>query len=103
MRGRRLTLSRQAEIDLANIFEHIAESNPSAPDAFLTDLPGHMEKMAHMGLIGVERAFIPGLRAFIYRERCIYFLVTESELTVLRILHGRRAIDNATFTESDTD
>jgi plasmid stabilization system protein ParE len=103
MHARRLTLSRQAQIDLANIFEYIADTSPMAADAFLTDLTDHMEKMARMGLIGVKRAFIPGPRAFFYRDRCIYVRVTESDLTVLRILHRRRTIDPSNFHESDTD
>jgi toxin ParE1/3/4 len=53
------------------------------------------------GLTGVSRDFIPGLRAFSYRDRCIYFLVDNSTMTVLRILHGRQDTTSKDFPESE--
>lgn len=103
MFARRLNMSRRALKDLADAFEYIAEENPVAADAFITDLTDHVERMAGLGLIGTSRGVVPGLRCFVYRERCIYFFVTETELNVARVLHGRRTISASTFTESDTD
>lgn len=103
MFARRLNMSRRALKDLTDAFEYIAEENPVAADAFITDLTDHVERMAGLGLIGTSRGVVPGLRCFVYRERCIYFFVTETELNVARVLHGRRTISASTFTESDTD
>ncbi|WP_175386284.1 type II toxin-antitoxin system RelE/ParE family toxin [Rhizobium sp. 9140] len=88
---------------MADAFDYIAEENAVAADAFVTDITNHIEGMAGLGLIGTSRPFVAGLRCFVYRERCIYFFVTETELNIARVLHGRRAISASTFIESDTD
>ncbi|TCL96744.1 plasmid stabilization system protein ParE [Rhizobium sp. PP-WC-2G-219] len=103
MLARRLNMSRRALKDLADAFEYSAEENPVLADAFITDLTDHIERMAGLGLIGTSRDIVPGLRCFVYRQRCIYFFVTETDLNVVRVLHGRRTISASTFTESDTD
>lgn len=53
------------------------------------------------GLTGVSRDFIPGLRAFSYRDRCIDLPVDNSTMAVLRILHGRQDITSKDFPESE--
>ncbi|MCD7108982.1 type II toxin-antitoxin system RelE/ParE family toxin [Rhizobium sp. DKSPLA3] len=103
MLARRLNMSRRALRDQADTFNDIAEENPVAADAFITDLTDPIGRMAGFGLIGSSHDGASGLRSFVYRQRCISLYVTETELHVLRILRGRRAISASTFTESDTD
>ncbi len=103
MLARRLNMSRRALKNPAGAFEYIAEENPVAADAFITDLTDHIERTAGLGFISTSRDVFPGLRYFVYRERCIYFFVTETDFNVVRVLHGRRTISPSTFTESDTD
>jgi toxin ParE1/3/4 len=102
MRSRRLVMSQRALNDLLGIHNYIADFNPTGAQRLLDDLNHKIKWIAQTGVTGVPRAFAPGLRAFPYRERCIYFVVSESTMTVLRILHGHQNISPKDFTESST-
>jgi plasmid stabilization system protein ParE len=52
-----------------------------------------VETLAHHGLTGIDRSELGGsVRSFSYRERIIFFNVSETELTVLRVAHGHQDI-----------
>jgi plasmid stabilization system protein ParE len=93
-------VSQKALNDLLAIHNYIADFNPVAARRLLDDLNDKINWMAEAGVTGVPRTFIPGLRAFPYRERCIYFVVNENTVTVLRILHGHQNTASEDFTES---
>jgi len=42
------------------------------------------------------------LRSFAYRDRAVYFRLTDSRLHIIRILHGRQDLSPDDFTESET-
>ncbi|MCK7613960.1 type II toxin-antitoxin system RelE/ParE family toxin [Roseibium sediminicola] len=68
------------------------------PKSFLADFTAKIDWIAKTGFTGVPRDRIrPGLRAYPYRERCIYFRVDESAVTILRVLHGRQDIEVQDF------
>jgi plasmid stabilization system protein ParE len=90
-------MSLEALNDLLDIYEYIAGFDPRAARRFLDDINGKIEWMARLGVTGSPRAFIPGLRAFSYRKRCIYFFVDQDQMTVLRVLHGRQKISPDDF------
>lgn len=94
---RRLRMSLEALNDLLGIYEYIAQFDQIAAKRFLDDINGKIEWIAKLGITGSPRDFIPGLRAFPYRKRCIYFFIDDEELTVLRVLHGRQKIVPADF------
>ncbi len=100
MRSRRLIMSHRSLNDLLGIHNYIADSNPVAALQLLNDINRQLKWMAQTGVTGVPRPFIPALRAFPYRERCIYFFVSENAMTVMRILHGRQNTSAEDFTES---
>jgi plasmid stabilization system protein ParE len=83
-------MSLEALNDLRGMYEYIAEFDPAVAKRFLDDINGKIAWMAKLGTSGSPRTFIPGLRAFPYRKRTIYFFVDEDELTVLRVLHMRQ-------------
>jgi toxin ParE1/3/4 len=64
-----------------------------------------MYKIAELGISGVPRDWLrPGLRAFPYRKRCIYFRayedrIVEDRIVIVRVLHGKQDIDRQEFTE----
>lgn len=66
MRARRLVMSQRALNDLLGIYEYIAQFNPVAARRLLDDINAKIEWMAELGITGVPRDFIPGLRAFPY-------------------------------------
>lgn len=102
MRSRRLMMSRAALNDLLGIHDYLTDFNPPAAQRFLEELNQKIKWIAQSGATGVPRPFTPGLRAFPYRERCIYFVVSETTMTVLRILHGHQNVSPEDFTESST-
>ena len=57
-----------------------------------------MYKIAELGLSGTPRDWIrPGLRAFPYRQRCIYFRMYDDRVVIVRVLHGSQDIDRQEF------
>ncbi|MDM9629198.1 type II toxin-antitoxin system RelE/ParE family toxin [Rhizobium sp. S152] len=79
------------------MYEHIAIVDALAARRFLDDINGRIEWIAKLGITGSPRDFIPGLRAFPYRRRCIYFFIDDENLSVLRVLHGRQEIKPSYF------
>ena len=66
-------MSEPAQADLTDIYTYIALDNPDAAERFVDDLVRQMYQLAELGLSGSPRDWIrPGLRAFPYRQRCIY-------------------------------
>lgn len=90
MRRRPLKMSLEALNDLLGIYEYIAQFDAVTAKNFLDDINRKIEWIAELGITGSTRNFIPGLRAFPYRKRCIYFFIDDEKITVLRVLHGRQ-------------
>jgi toxin ParE1/3/4 len=80
------------------MYAYIALDDPAAAERFVDDLVRQMYKIAALGLSGSPRDWIrPGLRAFPYRQRCIYFRSYEDRIVILRVLHGSQDIDRQEF------
>ena len=95
--GRRFRLSPQAVEDLIQ-----EERNPVAAERLIQDIERKIAELAASRNPGVSRDWLkPGLRAFPYRRRCIYFRFIEDTLVVLRIVHGRQDITADYFSESE--
>lgn len=101
MRRRRLVVSKQALNDLLVAYNYISQFNPIAARRLLDDINRKMASMAKTGNSGVPRDHYPGLRAFPYRQRCIYFVIDETKLTVLRVLHGHQDISAIHFKQEE--
>ncbi len=101
MKRRRLVVTAQALNDLLADHNYIAQFNPIAARRFLDDINGKMISLARYGITGVPRSFAPNLRAFPYRERCIYFIVDDNKMYVLRVLHGHQDISADHFKQEE--
>lgn len=100
--GRRYRLSPQAVEDLIQIYNYLYERSPVAAQRFTRDIEQKITDLAGSRNPGVSRDWLkPGLRAFPYRRRCIYFRIVADTLVVLRVTHGRQDITSDTFPESD--
>ncbi|RWX76139.1 type II toxin-antitoxin system RelE/ParE family toxin [Neorhizobium lilium] len=93
-------VSLRALDDLLEDYSYVADFNPAAARRLLDDINTKMMSLAQLGITGAARNFAPNLRAFPYRDRCIYFVVTETTMTVLRVLHGRQDITAADFSSA---
>lgn len=94
-------MTQRALLDLRDHYEFIAKTDPVAAKRLLLDIDRKIHSIAKLGLTGSPRPFIPGLRAYPYKNRCIYFVVSDDLLTVLRVKHGRQNISPDDFPESD--
>jgi toxin ParE1/3/4 len=57
-----------------------------------------MFTIAEMGLSEAPRDWIrPGLRAFPYRQRRIYFRLGKDRVVIVRVLHGNQDTDRQEF------
>lgn len=57
-----------------------------------------MKSTANLGLTGVSRSeYGDDIHSIAYRERIIFFRVRESELIVLRVMHGHQEISADDF------
>ncbi|UIK06743.1 type II toxin-antitoxin system RelE/ParE family toxin [Neorhizobium galegae] len=81
---------------------YISLENPPAADRFVLDIFAKVHSFAELCLTGVEREFGTGIRSFAYRERIIFFRISETELTVLRVLHSHQNVSPDDFTTSET-
>lgn len=88
---RRLRLSALAESDLDAIADYIAEDSPARALGFVRDLRGQCHQVADFPLAYRERPELgEGLRACPFEGYMIYFMVSEDEVLVARILHSSR-------------
>lgn len=102
IKSRKPIFSRAARADLRSIFKYIATRNPQAAANFVLDINLKVRSIARSGFTGVARDEIgQGLRGLPYRDRCIYFRVTDSHIYIVRILHGRQDIASEDFPESE--
>lgn len=69
----------------------------------MLDVHAKLLHVADLALTGIGHDEIsPGLRSFAYRDRAVYFRLTDSHLHIIRILHGRQSLAPEDFTESET-
>lgn len=100
MKRRRLVVTARALNDLLTDHNYIAQFNPVAAKRFLDDINIKMISLQY-GITGVPRDFAPNLRAFPYRDRCIYFVVDDKKMYVLRVLHGHQDISADDFKQEE--
>ena len=97
----RILIRPRAEIDLAEIWDFIAEDSPARADAFLDRLDQGFHDLAgnpHMGRARDELS--PKLRSFPFGRYVIFYLALPDGIEIVRVLHGARDLD-AIFPSND--
>jgi toxin ParE1/3/4 len=75
-----------------------------AAQLFVAELVGQMYKIADLRLPGSPRDWVrEGLRAFPYKQRCIYFRSYEDSIVIVRVLHGKQDIESVFRQEEGCD
>jgi toxin ParE1/3/4 len=88
---RRIRLSAQAESDLDAIADYIDADSPRRALGFVRELRGQCQQVAEFPLAYRERPELgEGLRACPFSGYMIYFMVSEEEVLIARILHASR-------------
>ena len=84
----------EAEVDLEDIWFHIARENPVAADRFIDLVEMHCRSIAENPLMGRSRPELsPGLRSFPVGSYLIFYVPLEDGAEIVRVLSGARDID----------
>ena len=84
----------QAEIDVATIWDFIAEDSVRAADALIKRIEKAFDMLAETPLAGrVRDELMPNLRSFPVGNYVIFYLPVSTGIEVVRVMHGRRDID----------
>ena len=76
---------------MADIWSFIAETSPERADAFVRRIEDSFEPLRHFPEMGPSRdSLARGLRAHVYGKYVMYYRVTDTALTVVRVVHGAR-------------
>lgn len=90
---RKLLISATAADDLAEIWAYIAEDSPKAATTFITAIEAKFRPLLDFPWIGSARdQLAPGLRALPYKNYVIYYIATDSDVTIVRVVHGARDV-----------
>ncbi len=80
---------------MRDIWSYIARDSPDAADSFLRQITTRFEPLCVAPNIGARRDFLaPGLRVQLYRGYAIYYLFDETQLIILRVVHGARSVED---------
>ncbi len=86
-------ISPEAEADLEEIGDYIAQDNPHRAVTFIDEIRTKFEQISRMPLAYVERPEIePGVRACVHGSYVIFFYATGQTVEIARVLHGARNI-----------
>ena len=81
----------QANSDLLEIWQYIAEDNLAAADELLDKIAGACQKLAANPLIGRSREELaPSLRSLPAGNYVIFYKPIRDGIVVIRVLHGSR-------------
>lgn len=89
-------LTEQAETDIFQAWEYVAETNPEAADRLRDNLYDAMQKLADMPGMGHVRLELADSRHrfWFVRPYLILYRPDTNPLQILRVLHGARDIEN---------
>lgn len=91
---RRLEFSPEARRDLIELWEYIAADNPSAADRVVEAIDHAVQLLTDMPGIGHSRPDVDDLRFRFWPvySYLIAYRYTDSNVTIVRIIHGARDI-----------
>ena len=88
---------------MRNLSKYVRQFDEAAAKRLIEDLVQKMHHIAHIGVTGSTRPFLPsGVRAFPYRSWCFYFTVDDETLFVVRVLGGDQDTSDVVFLPNDT-
>ena len=93
MSERALRFGHQAEEDLIEIWNYVAQHDIRAADRLLDDLGTRLRLLARYPLAGPVREDMPaGIRHLVIDDYLAFYRLTNDGVEVIRVLHGRRNI-----------
>lgn len=94
-----VVITAEAEADLENIGDFIAEDNPRRAVSFVNELIEACERLADIprGYPLVPRYEASGIRRRVFGEYLIFYRVAAEQIDVLHVLNGARDYDAILF------
>jgi toxin ParE1/3/4 len=90
----RILIRPRAQIDLAEIWDFIAEDSQARADSFLDRLDQELHGIAQNPHMGRPRGELsPNLRSFPFGRYVIFYFVLADGIEIVRLLHGARDLD----------
>jgi toxin ParE1/3/4 len=90
----KIFVSDRADADLLHIITYLSERSPAAARSVAREINRRFENLSQFPFIGRERsALVPGLRSLVVWPYVIFYLVEPDQISVVRVLDGRRDID----------
>lgn len=91
-------LSAEAEEDVIGIWLHIAEDNPRAADRVVDGFHNRLELLSTQPRSGPLRDDLGvGIRCLVIGQYLAFYRIEPDEVTILRVLHGKREIGAEEF------
>ena len=95
----RLIVLPAARADLIEIGDFIAADNPPRALTFVAEIEARMLRILDMPGASLRRDELhPGLRSVRYGRYAIFFVETEDEVRVVRVLHMSRDVEAMVWT-----
>lgn len=89
-----LRRTRQAEIDLMEIWHYVSQNNAPAADRLLRDIDAKCALLLERPQIGKTREEIgPGIRSFPYRRYLVLYRIIAEGVEIVRVVHGARQLE----------
>jgi toxin ParE1/3/4 len=89
-----VSIRPRARIDIAGIWEFIAEDSEAQADAFVDRFDAHFQLLARQPGLGRTRdELLAGLRSFPFERYMIFYVALEDGIDVVRVLHCARDVD----------
>jgi toxin ParE1/3/4 len=90
----KILISRRASADLLQIYCYLADRNPDAAERLAHRIDGKFDELTRFPFIGRERSSLrPGLRSTVVGTHVIFYTVVPDLITIVRVISGRRDID----------
>ena len=91
--SRQLLITPVAEADIAEIWAYVADDSPKNATAFIEQIQAKFAPLLEFPGMGAPRDKIfEGLRAAPYRNYVIYYVHSDRDVTIIRVVHGARDV-----------
>ena len=91
----RVTRRPQAELDILEIWDYIAEDSIAEADRWMDRLDEKFALWATQRMMGRARdELAPGIRSFPFGRYAVFYQPIANGIDVVRVLHGSRDVDS---------
>lgn len=94
----KLRIAPAASRDIEGILEYVAAHSPAGASKLLGRLRHRFELLATQPFSAPSRDDIAsGLRCLVVEQYCCFYGVDQQEVTIIRVLHGKRDLTDESF------